>query len=109
MLEYTRATTKLSSTLLELISEGLNLKSQHICEALGGADEMVHVVMLAHYPRCPQPNLALGLIGHTDPNPMTLVIQDGVGLEVKKDGFWVPVIPASNGIVVNIGDSLQVL
>ncbi|CAM6121352.1 unnamed protein product [Calypogeia fissa] len=109
MMEYTRATTKLTTTLFELMSEGLNLSSQHIHQSVGGAENLDHVIMLANYPRCPQPDLALGIIGHTDPNLLTLVIQDDVGLEVKKDGFWIPVVQAYNGFVVNIGDSLQIM
>ena len=50
-----------------------------------------------------------GLLEHEDGNVVTLVIQDDVGgLEVKKDGQWIPVVPAQGNIVVNLGDVVQV-
>jgi len=30
------------------------------------------------------------------------------GLQIKKDGMWIPVIPLPNAFVVNIGDILEV-
>lgn len=51
-----------------------------------------------------------GISEHEDGNCITFVIQDKVGgLEVKKDGEWIPVIPAEGSIVVNISDVIQVL
>ncbi|KAJ9567290.1 hypothetical protein OSB04_003256 [Centaurea solstitialis] len=51
-----------------------------------------------------------GIIGHEDGNLITLVLQEDVGgLEVNKDGEWVPVIPAEGTLVVNLGDVIQVL
>jgi isopenicillin N synthase-like dioxygenase len=107
--EYSEATQQVANTIFELLAEGLGLQSQQFVEALGGPQDIDYVMMMAYYPRCPQPELALGLIGHTDPNLITLLIQDELGLEVKKDGLWIPVVPASNSFVVNIGDSIQVL
>ncbi|EYU35843.1 hypothetical protein ABFS82_09G038000 [Erythranthe guttata] len=51
-----------------------------------------------------------GITEHEDGNLVTFVIQDEVGgLEVKKDGQWIPVVPAQATIVVNLGDVIQVL
>lgn len=50
-----------------------------------------------------------GLLEHEDGNVVTFVIQDEVGgLEVRKDGEWIPVVPAEGKIVVNLGDVVQV-
>lgn len=50
-----------------------------------------------------------GLTEHEDGNCVTFVIQDEVGgLEVKKDGEWIPVVPAQGTIVVNVADVIQV-
>jgi len=50
-----------------------------------------------------------GLSAHEDGNCITFVIQDGVGgLEVLKDGDWVPAEPVDGSIIVNIGDVIQV-
>ncbi|KAL6844488.1 hypothetical protein ACP4OV_026161 [Aristida adscensionis] len=51
-----------------------------------------------------------GIMAHEDANCITFVIQDGVGgLEVLKDGDWVPAEPVDGSIIVNIGDVIQVL
>ncbi|CAL5014584.1 unnamed protein product [Urochloa decumbens] len=51
-----------------------------------------------------------GLSAHEDGNCITFVIQDGVGgLEVLKDGEWVPAEPVEGSIIVNIGDVIHVL
>ncbi|KAH6797350.1 hypothetical protein C2S52_021904 [Perilla frutescens var. hirtella] len=67
------------------------------------------MVALRYYPATETENN--GILEHEDANVVTLVIQDEVGgLEVKKDGEWIPVVPAQpNSIVVNLGDVIQVL
>lgn len=46
-----------------------------------------------------------GLSEYEDGNCITFIFQDGVGgLEVLKDGLWVPADPLDDSIVVNIGD-----
>ncbi|KAI3983462.1 hypothetical protein MKX01_038882 [Papaver californicum] len=51
-----------------------------------------------------------GLSEHQDGNCFTLVFQDDVGgLEVLKDGGWIPVVPIEGSIIVNISDVIQVL
>lgn len=51
-----------------------------------------------------------GITEHEDGNCITFVFQDEVGgLEVRKDGEWIPVVPAEGKIVVNIADVIQVL
>ena len=63
-----------------------------------------------YYPPCPEPELTYGLPGHTDPNVLTILLQDlqVAGLQVLKDGKWVAVNPEPNAFVINIGDQLQV-
>ncbi|KAF6160019.1 hypothetical protein GIB67_033103 [Kingdonia uniflora] len=50
-----------------------------------------------------------GLSAHEDGNCFTFVFQDVVGLEFLKDGVWIPAIPIEGGLVVNVGDIIQVL
>lgn len=50
-----------------------------------------------------------GLSEHEDGNLITFVFQDEAGgLEVCKNGEWIPVTPAEATIVVNVGDVIQV-
>ncbi|GAB4831541.1 hypothetical protein Ancab_040248 [Ancistrocladus abbreviatus] len=63
------------------------------------------------YPPCPQPDQVIGLTPHSDVVGITivLVVDEMEGLQIKKDGKWLPVKPIQNAFVVNIGDSLEVI
>ncbi|KAL1814737.1 hypothetical protein ACET3Z_017311 [Daucus carota] len=51
-----------------------------------------------------------GNSAHEDGNLITILLQDEVGgLEVRKDGEWIPVTPSAGTLIVNIGDIVQVL
>ncbi|ESR34926.1 hypothetical protein CICLE_v10006688mg [Citrus x clementina] len=79
----------------------------YIDKALGKHEQ--HMA-LNYCPPCPQPELTYGLPGHTDPNLITVLLQDDVpGLQVLRNGKWLPVSPIPNTFIVNIGDQMQVL
>nr|QQZ49537.1 isopenicillin N synthase family oxygenase [Phenylobacterium glaciei] len=99
--------------LLAAISAGLGADPQ----ALAPAFEGVHTsfLRLNHYPtRDPLVDEAaapagLGIHHHTDAGAITLLLTDGVpGLQVLKDGTWRPVDPVPGGLIVNVGDMVQV-
>lgn len=63
---------------------------------------------LRYFPACEDENV--GITEHEDGNCITFVLQDGVGgLQVRKNGHWIPVVPADGTIVVNVGDVIQVI
>jgi len=50
-----------------------------------------------------------GITEHEDGNCITFVFQDEAGgLEVRRNGEWIPVIPTRGSLVVNVGDVIQV-
>ncbi|XVE56957.1 hypothetical protein DITRI_Ditri04bG0053100 [Diplodiscus trichospermus] len=66
------------------------------------------MVALRYFPATETDNN--GLTEHEDSNCISFVFQDEAGgLEVRKDGQWIPVIPAKGTLVVNISDVIQVL
>ncbi|KAK3162954.1 hypothetical protein QOZ80_1BG0095790 [Eleusine coracana subsp. coracana] len=91
----------------------------HIAETLGLAPgtfngmfgEAVQAVRMNFYPPCPRPELVLGLSAHSDGSAVTVLQQDMscAGLQVVKDGAWVPVHPIPHALVINLGDTLEVL
>lgn len=106
-LEYSTEIGKLAKTLLGVISESLGLSTECINDVFGDYSQLMSCNL---YPACPNPELALGLVGHSDPGGITLLMQDDVGgLQVLHQDRWVPVTPISNSLVVNLGDMTQIL
>lgn len=93
--------------LEEAISESLGLEKEYIKKVLG---EQGQHMAINYYPECPEPDLTYGLPGHTDPNALTILLQDlnVSGLQVLKQGRWLAVKPHPDAFVINIGDQFQV-
>ncbi|KAE8679468.1 hypothetical protein F3Y22_tig00111402pilonHSYRG01516 [Hibiscus syriacus] len=64
-----------------------------------------------HYPPCSRPDLVLGLNPHSDPDIITLLLQDDEvpGLQIRHKHEWILVKPIRNAIVVNVGDVVEIL
>ncbi|KAF9591363.1 hypothetical protein IFM89_003986 [Coptis chinensis] len=110
MEEYNVELVKLSGRLMKILSTNLGLGEEYLQNAFGG--ENIGVCMRVNfYPKCPQPDLTLGLSSHSDPGGMTLLLPDHSvsGLQVRKGDKWVTVQPAPDAFIVNIGDQIQVL
>ncbi|KAI4384879.1 hypothetical protein MLD38_002971 [Melastoma candidum] len=106
--EYCKEVRQLGYRIEELISESLGLDKDKVKDVLG---EQGQHMAVNFYPPCPQPELTYGLPGHTDPNALTILLQDSQvsGLQVLKDGKWLAVHPIPGAFVINIGDQLQAL
>ncbi|CAK9172264.1 unnamed protein product [Ilex paraguariensis] len=101
----------------EVVKVGEELMGK-LCEGLGVERERSKKMsffdtryMSGHYyPYCPQPELTVGLKWHTDPVVLTvLLLNEVVGLQVKHGEDWIDVEPIPGGLIVNIGDILQMM
>ncbi|CAA6673898.1 unnamed protein product [Spirodela intermedia] len=91
---YCREVRRLGFRLMGIISESLGLEKDYIVKVLG---EQEQHMAINYYPACPAPDLTYGLPAHTDPNALTILLQDP------------QVDPHACALVVNIGDQLQAL
>jgi len=73
-------------------------------------EDGIQNLRVTYYPPCPEPDLVMGLSAHSDASGITILNQiNGVnGLQIKKDGDWIPVKVTPDALVVNIGDILEV-
>ncbi|KAE8022541.1 hypothetical protein FH972_008332 [Carpinus fangiana] len=106
-IEYSKQVYKLGITLFELLSEALGLKPDH----LRGLDcAKGHLLLSHYYPACPEPELTLGTTKHSDPDFLTILLQDHIGgLQVLYRNDYIDVPPVPGALVVNIGDLLQLI
>lgn len=106
-IEYSKQVHKLGVTLFKLLSEALGLTPDHLLDldfAKGQA------LLLHYYPACPEPELTLGTTKHSDPDYLTILLQDHIGgLQILHRDRWIDVPPLPGALVVNIGDLLQLL
>jgi isopenicillin N synthase-like dioxygenase len=99
--------------LLRPVASGLGAAPDALMQDFEGGH--TSFLRLNHYPtRDPAAGEAdrpagLGIHRHTDAGALTVLLTDGrPGLQVLKDGVWVPVDPLPGGLIVNIGDMAQV-
>ncbi|THU68031.1 hypothetical protein C4D60_Mb05t30960 [Musa balbisiana] len=66
---------KLCGTLMKVLSISLGLDVDQLQAAFGG-DDVGACLRVNYYPRCPQPELTLGLSPHSDPGGLTVLLAD---------------------------------
>ncbi|XP_074316654.1 hyoscyamine 6-dioxygenase-like [Silene latifolia] len=101
---YTTDVGNLALRILELICEGLGLEKSYFTRELSKKE----LLLVHHYPICPDPSLTLGTRSHFDPGLITILLQGDIpGLQVMKDGEWIGVEVIPGAFVVNVGSSLE--
>ncbi|OIT21174.1 PREDICTED: protein SRG1-like isoform X2 [Nicotiana attenuata] len=71
----------------------------------------VQSIRMNYYPPCPEPDKTIGFSPHSDADALTILFQlnETEGLQVQKDGIWVPIKPLPNALIVNIGDIMEIV
>ncbi|KDP21182.1 hypothetical protein JCGZ_21653 [Jatropha curcas] len=105
---YASEMKNLAIKMLGLMAKGLKMDSE---EMKGLTNYGLQVIRMNYYPTCPEPEKAIGLTPHSDAAILTIVLQldETEGLQVRKEGKWIPVKPLPNAFVVNIGDLLEIV
>ncbi|KAJ8570888.1 hypothetical protein K7X08_037860 [Anisodus acutangulus] len=101
---------KLCEKLHKILSINLGLNEDYLHQSYGGDKEIGACLRVNFYPKCPQPDLTLGLSPHSDPGGLTVLLSDTdvASLQVRRGNDWITVKPVPNAFVVNIGDQTQV-
>lgn len=105
-MEFSRQGQVLGNFSFELLSEALELMSDHLKDIDCGKG---HLIFCHYHPSCLEPELTMGTRSHTDPDFLSILLQDHVGgLEVLVHNHWIDMPPISGALVVNIGGLPQV-
>uniref|UniRef100_A0A7C9A8B9 gibberellin 3beta-dioxygenase n=1 Tax=Opuntia streptacantha TaxID=393608 RepID=A0A7C9A8B9_OPUST len=115
--EYQKEMSILAGKLMWLILGSFGASNQDVKRASsqkrpGPFKGSNGAIQLNSYPACPDPGQAMGLAAHTDSTFLTVLHQSGgtSGLQVHHDrAGWVMVPPLPGGLVINVGDLLQIL
>ncbi|OIW16721.1 hypothetical protein TanjilG_14491 [Lupinus angustifolius] len=95
-------------TVLGFMAKALKIEPN---ELLDSFEDIGQVMRMNYYPPCPQPELVIGLNPHSDAGALSILLQvnEVDGLQIRKDGMWIPIKPVSNAFVINVGDILEIL
>ncbi|KAK7271307.1 hypothetical protein RJT34_27089 [Clitoria ternatea] len=113
-LDYLKFSSKMVRDIVEILirKQGAELDDSKIEGLLG-----MKMVNMNYYPACPNPELTVGVGRHSDIGTITVLLQDGIGgLYVRvgeENGAakeeWLEIPPIPGALVINIGDTLQIL
>ncbi|WCJ44605.1 2-oxoglutarate (2OG) and Fe(II)-dependent oxygenase superfamily protein [Euphorbia peplus] len=107
--EYAKHLHAVSERLFKSLSKGLGLEENELKEASGG-DQINYLLKINYYPPCPRPDLALGVVAHTDMSSFTILVPNDVqGLQACRDGKWYDVKYIANALVIHIGDQVEIV
>nr|POE61157.1 flavonol synthase/flavanone 3-hydroxylase [Quercus suber] len=107
--EYAKHLHGVVDKLFKSLSLGLGLERHELKEAAGG-DNLEYLLKINYYPPCLRPDLALGVVAHTDMCTITILVPNDVqGLQASRDGRWYDVKYIPNALVIHIGDQIEVL
>ncbi|XP_026443464.1 protein SRG1-like [Papaver somniferum] len=105
---YSLGLKNLTMILLGKMAEALKMDSDEIEELFNDCTQRMR---MNYYPPCPKAKQVIGLSPHSDAAALSIVLQlnQTEGLEIRKDGKWVPVKPIPGALIVNLGDMIEIL
>ncbi|KAF8398703.1 hypothetical protein HHK36_014560 [Tetracentron sinense] len=107
--EYAKCLRGVVDKLLMTLSLGLGLEGNVLKEAVGG-DGVEYLLKINYYPPCPRPDLALGVVVHTDMSAITVLVPNEVpGLQVFRDEHWFDAKYTPNALIIHVGDQIEIL
>ncbi|XP_039142053.1 protein SRG1-like [Dioscorea cayenensis subsp. rotundata] len=104
--QYSEEMQRVANILLEAIGKSLKL-NKLIDNFKGG----LQAIRINYYPPCPQASKVMGLSPHSDAVGLSVLLQvnDVQGLQIKKNGAWLPIKPLPNAFIINLGDIIEIM
>lgn len=97
----------LAMEILDILRRGLGVDGKHF---QAHRNESQGVLRANYYHQSKAAEQVVGLVPHVDGNLFTILHQQDVsGLEVLKDGRWIPITPKNDAFCINVADIMQVL
>nr|GEU57789.1 protein SRG1-like [Tanacetum cinerariifolium] len=109
--KYVEKSRKVLDVLLEDLAESIALDKNAFLQYFEPQQSEIKV-RVNYYPPCPRPDLAVGILPHSDPSGVTLLLELGAtgSLQVQKGMGWATLQwPNNNNLLVNIGDLLEIM
>lgn len=110
--KYVEESRKVLDGLLQDLAESLSLDQNAILQQFEPEQSEIKV-RVNYYPPCPRPDLAVGLMPHSDASGLTLLLEFGAtgALQVHKPASgWVTLNwPDDDNLLVNVGDLLEIM
>ncbi|KAF8391140.1 hypothetical protein HHK36_023441 [Tetracentron sinense] len=105
---YSSELKNLAMKILEKMAKALKMEDEEMRELF---EDGMQAMRMNYYPPCPQPELVIGLTPHSDGVALTILLQlnEMEGLQIRKDGRWIPIKPLPDAFIVNIGDILEIV
>ncbi|KAK8480548.1 hypothetical protein V6N11_047855 [Hibiscus sabdariffa] len=110
LLDYLRSSIRMVKTLLQILLRNLGVEPNDSMIDNFIANKMINMIF---YPRCPNPDLTIGIRRHSDISTLTILLQDEIGglyvkieedMDYGKKGEWIEITPTPGALVVNIGN-----
>ncbi|XP_039142313.1 S-norcoclaurine synthase 1-like [Dioscorea cayenensis subsp. rotundata] len=104
--QFTEEIQKVANTVFESIGKSLKLD-----KFIDNFKDCQQSVRINYYPPCPHASNVLGIPPHTDTVGLTVVLQvnEVHGLQIKKNGVWLPINPLPGALIVNSGDIIEIM
>lgn len=105
---YSSELEALTTKVLKMFTRALGMREEEM-EALFGVEAM-RSMRMNYYPPCPHPELVAGFSPHSDAAALTVLLQvnETGGLQIRKDGIWIPISPVPGAFIMNTGDIFEV-
>ena len=99
--KYSSELHRVSLNLLKSMAKNLGVNPDKFASMFEDGRQGIR---MNYYPPCEHADKVIGLTPHSDASGLTLLVQvnEVQGLQIKKNGKWIPIKPVPDALLVNI-------